>query len=75
MGNARGKVVAMPRFLRIITGDAKAFSNGTANANGTTNTLYFTAGPHIWFGETEEDVRGLLGTITPWAGVGSKRRS
>ncbi|MFI0821030.1 DUF1996 domain-containing protein [Streptomyces sp. NPDC021098] len=34
-GNARGKVVAMPRFLRIITGDAKAFSNGTANANAS----------------------------------------
>lgn len=33
MGNARGKVVAMPKFLRIITGDAKAFTNGTANAN------------------------------------------
>lgn len=32
-GNPRGKVVAMPRFLRVITGDAKAFSNGTANAN------------------------------------------
>ncbi|MFI0781047.1 DUF1996 domain-containing protein [Streptomyces sp. NPDC021212] len=34
-GNPRGKVVAMPRFLRIITGDAKAFSNGTANANAS----------------------------------------
>ncbi|MGP3771793.1 DUF1996 domain-containing protein [Streptomyces sp. SDT5-1] len=33
VGNPRGKVVAMPRFLRIITGDAKAFTNGTANAN------------------------------------------
>ncbi|WP_328420514.1 DUF1996 domain-containing protein [Streptomyces sp. NBC_00443] len=33
VGNARGKVVAMPKFLRIITGDAKAFTNGTANAN------------------------------------------
>jgi Domain of unknown function (DUF1996) len=27
-GNAQSKVVAMPRFLRIITGDAKAFTNG-----------------------------------------------
>ncbi|WP_055551299.1 DUF1996 domain-containing protein [Streptomyces sp. NBRC 110028] len=35
VGNPRGKVVAMPRFLRIITGDAKAFSNGTANANAS----------------------------------------
>ncbi|MER6136283.1 DUF1996 domain-containing protein [Streptomyces sp. NPDC001815] len=33
VGNARSRVVAMPRFLRIITGDAKAFTNGTANAN------------------------------------------
>ncbi|MFD9122487.1 DUF1996 domain-containing protein [Streptomyces bottropensis] len=33
VGNATGKVVAMPKFLRIITGDAKAFTNGTANAN------------------------------------------
>ncbi|KMS68814.1 hypothetical protein ACM01_37580 [Streptomyces viridochromogenes] len=33
VGNASGKVVAMPKFLRIITGDAKAFTNGTANAN------------------------------------------
>ncbi len=33
VGNPRSKVVAMPRFLRIITGDAKAFTNGTANAN------------------------------------------
>ncbi|MER7792127.1 DUF1996 domain-containing protein [Streptomyces sp. NPDC097640] len=32
-GNPVGKVTAMPRFLRIITGDAKAFTNGTANAN------------------------------------------
>jgi hypothetical protein len=31
-GNARSRVVAMPRFLRIITGDAKAGTNGTANA-------------------------------------------
>ncbi|WP_455681341.1 DUF1996 domain-containing protein [Streptomyces nodosus] len=33
IGSPTGKVVAMPRFLRIITGDAKAFTNGTANAN------------------------------------------
>jgi len=33
VGNAASKVVAMPKFLRIITGDAKAFTNGTANAN------------------------------------------
>ena len=33
VGNASSNVVAMPKFLRIITGDAKAFTNGTANAN------------------------------------------
>ncbi|TYB58290.1 DUF1996 domain-containing protein [Nonomuraea sp. PA05] len=31
-GNASSRVVAMPRFLRLITGDAKAATNGTANA-------------------------------------------
>jgi hypothetical protein len=31
-GNATSKVVAMPRFLRIITGDAKATTNGPTNA-------------------------------------------
>jgi hypothetical protein len=34
-GNPRGEVTAMPRLLRIITGDAKAFANGTANANAS----------------------------------------
>jgi hypothetical protein len=33
VGNKRGNVVAMPTALRIITGDAKAFVNGNANAN------------------------------------------
>lgn len=33
VGNKAGDVVAMPQALRIITGDAKAFSNGLANAN------------------------------------------
>ncbi|MFG1703603.1 DUF1996 domain-containing protein [Nonomuraea sp. M3C6] len=31
-GNAASRVVAMPRFIRIITGDAKAATNGGANA-------------------------------------------
>lgn len=31
-GSAAGRVTAMPEGLRIITGDAKAFTNGTANA-------------------------------------------
>jgi hypothetical protein len=34
-GNATSKVVAAPKFLRIITGDAKSFTNGTANANSS----------------------------------------
>ncbi|NUK91517.1 DUF1996 domain-containing protein [Streptomyces lunaelactis] len=34
-GSPVGKVTAMPTFLRIITGDAKAFTNGTANANAS----------------------------------------
>ncbi|WP_432036098.1 DUF1996 domain-containing protein [Streptomyces cucumeris] len=33
IGNPNAKVTAMPRFLRIITGDAKANANGGANAN------------------------------------------
>ncbi|MDQ0585106.1 hypothetical protein QF030_007284 [Streptomyces rishiriensis] len=35
VGNPREKVTAMPRLLRVITGDAKAFVNGTANANAS----------------------------------------
>ncbi|WP_216590102.1 DUF1996 domain-containing protein [Streptomyces brasiliscabiei] len=35
VGSPRGKVVAMPRLLRIITGDAKAFVNGPGNANAS----------------------------------------
>ncbi|MEU9187494.1 DUF1996 domain-containing protein [Streptomyces sp. NPDC048484] len=34
-GNPRGEVTAMPKLLRIITGDAKAFVNGPANANAS----------------------------------------
>ncbi|MER6128722.1 DUF1996 domain-containing protein [Streptomyces sp. NPDC001795] len=33
VGSAASKVVAMPQFLRIITGDAKTTTNGLANAN------------------------------------------
>ena len=39
------------------------FGNGASA--GPKEALYFTAGPHIWFGETEENVRGLFGAITP----------
>lgn len=35
VGSPTGRVSAMPRLLRIITGDAKAFTNGTANANAS----------------------------------------
>ncbi|MEV6379934.1 DUF1996 domain-containing protein [Streptomyces sp. NPDC051773] len=35
VGNPQGEVVEMPRLLRIITGDAKAFINGPANANAS----------------------------------------
>ncbi|ALV33141.1 DUF1996 domain-containing protein [Streptomyces sp. CdTB01] len=34
-GNPTSKVTAMPRFLRVITGDAKAFTNGPKNANAS----------------------------------------
>lgn len=34
-GSPVGDVVEMPRFLRIITGDAKSFTNGPANANAS----------------------------------------
>jgi hypothetical protein len=34
-GSPVSKVVAMPKFLRIITGDAKAFTGGPANANAS----------------------------------------
>ncbi|MEV7341877.1 DUF1996 domain-containing protein [Streptomyces sp. NPDC093544] len=35
VGSPQGEVAAMPRLLRIITGDAKAFVNGNANANAS----------------------------------------
>jgi Flp pilus assembly protein TadG len=47
-GNAQAKVVAMPRFLRIVTGDAKTITNGPANSrahwtcSGTTNRFSAT---------------------------------
>ncbi|MFI2238353.1 DUF1996 domain-containing protein [Streptomyces chrestomyceticus] len=34
-GNAAEKVTAMPPFLRMLTGDAKALTNGPANANAS----------------------------------------
>jgi hypothetical protein len=35
VGNQQSDVVAMPQFLRIITGDAKALTNGDGNANAS----------------------------------------
>ncbi|MFC4907752.1 DUF1996 domain-containing protein [Actinomadura gamaensis] len=42
LGNARGGVVPMPRFMRAITGDAKAASNGGANAHAQWTCTGFT---------------------------------
>jgi hypothetical protein len=47
-GNAQAEVVPMPRFLRIVTGDAKTVTNGPANSrahwtcSGTTNRFSAT---------------------------------
>ncbi|MER7501325.1 DUF1996 domain-containing protein [Nonomuraea pusilla] len=41
-GNPVSKVSAMPRFLRLITGDAKAATNGGGNANAKWSCTGFT---------------------------------
>lgn len=41
-GNAQGRVRAMPRFLRAITGDAKVLTNGVANARAKWTCTGFT---------------------------------
>ncbi|MFI6918740.1 DUF1996 domain-containing protein [Nonomuraea spiralis] len=41
-GNATSRVVAMPRFLRLITGDAKAGTNGGGNARARWTCTGFT---------------------------------
>jgi hypothetical protein len=41
-GNPTGKVVAMPKFLRVITGDAKALTNGNANVRAQWTCSGFT---------------------------------
>ncbi|GAA3445403.1 hypothetical protein Pve01_03510 [Planomonospora venezuelensis] len=41
-GNPVAKVTAMPRFLRVITGDAKAATNGGANARAQWTCSGFT---------------------------------
>jgi uncharacterized protein (TIGR03118 family) len=40
-----------------------AFGNG--EMAGDTRTLFFASGPHVWRGETELGVHGLLGSIAP----------
>ncbi|MFI1968565.1 hypothetical protein BLA24_05780 [Streptomyces cinnamoneus] len=40
-GSPVAKVSAMPRFLRVITGDAKAFTSGPANANASWSCVGF----------------------------------
>ncbi|WP_432981765.1 DUF1996 domain-containing protein [Dactylosporangium sp. CA-233914] len=41
-GNSQSKVRAMPQFIRIITGDAKALTNGPANARAKWTCSGFT---------------------------------
>ena len=40
-----------------------AFGNG--GLAGPKNTLFFASGPHVWRGDTELAVHGLLGAIRP----------
>lgn len=71
-GNAQSKVVAMPQFLRIITGDAKAVTNGPANAgahwtcSGTTNRASTTQYPLCPRGQLVQRVLDFPGC---WNGV------
>jgi uncharacterized protein (TIGR03118 family) len=37
---------------------------GNGGAAGPANTLYYTAGPHDWHGESEDNIQGLFGAIT-----------
>jgi uncharacterized protein (TIGR03118 family) len=36
---------------------------GTGGMSGPRTTLFYTAGPHSWLGETETEVHGVLGAI------------
>ena len=38
---------------------------GNDGLAGSSQTLFFTAGPHTWVGATEQSVHGLLGAIEP----------
>ena len=55
--DARGKPIELSGLWGI------AFGNGAMA--GDARTLFFTSGPHVWRGETELGVHGLLGSIAP----------
>jgi uncharacterized protein (TIGR03118 family) len=38
---------------------------GTGGMSGPKTTLFFASGPHKWHGESEVDVHGVVGAITP----------
>ncbi|HEX6699434.1 MAG TPA: TIGR03118 family protein [Gaiellaceae bacterium] len=38
---------------------------GTGGVSGPRTTLFYAAGPHRWYGDTEVDIHGVLGSITP----------
>jgi uncharacterized protein (TIGR03118 family) len=40
---------------------------GARGVGGRRPTLFFVAGPHVWHGSSEEDVHGVLGSVTPAA--------
>jgi uncharacterized protein (TIGR03118 family) len=54
---AGGKPIAIPGLW------ALRFGNG--RMAGPASTLFFTAGPHRWYGSSELQVHGLLGSIEP----------
>jgi len=49
----------------IVVNGLWALSFGNGGMAGPADTLFFTAGPHDWRGDTELGVHGLLGSITP----------
>jgi uncharacterized protein (TIGR03118 family) len=58
-----GTLLASDRRPLVVNGLwGLAFGNG--GSAGSTDTLFFTSGPHDWRGATELDVHGLIGSIT-----------
>ena len=55
--DTHGKPIALSGLWAI------AFGNGAMA--GDARTLFFASGPHVWRGETELGVHGLLGSIAP----------